>query len=319
MDALRPLVERRGWHAPDLETMVRAGWTTARLSTLNGSNREEFEQLVADMKEWDEQFTLEWSELEIMAGEAYFQETGTRMTHSKRSAAEWIQAHLEHQRDSRRRLHERWAEEKIAKELPRKGKATLARWPTRLERRLEAAGGDQGMREKAEKTERERWTRALLAQIYLAGLPVAQGQEDSEGFTLSRVSKGRRGSTLRKHVKTWDKMAQWLCATFKICWPTHPHQVADYLEARISEPCAKSTPVGIYKTFMFMEFAGEVEPEMQMHRSPCIQNALEQARVRLEQVDLKSRRQAATLLVKVVEAMERTVCDPEESVGHEIS
>ena len=41
-------------------------------------------------------------------------------------------------------LHEDWREERLAKEVPRKGAAQVARWPTRLSRGLAAAGSDLG-------------------------------------------------------------------------------------------------------------------------------------------------------------------------------
>ena len=81
-------------------------------------------------------------------------------------------------------------------------------------------------------------------------------------------------------------------------------------------PAPGSTPASVYKTFMFMEFAGEVPEYEQMHRAPCIQNTLEEARVRLEQVEQRPRRKASPLLVRIVEALESEVCDEEAEAVH---
>ena len=182
----------------------------------------------------------------------------------------------------------------------------------RLAKGLSAAGGDLSLREKAEKKDRERWTRALLAHLQLAKLPVVDVLNERGGLSMGHVAKGRRGSTLRKHVKTWDKVSSWLYSTYQVCWPTCASQMADYLGARVEEPCSRSTPVSIYKTFMFLEYAGEVPECDQMHRAPCIQNTLEKARVRLEQVETMPRRKASPLLVSMVEAMEREVCNEDQ-------
>ena len=76
-----------------------------------------------------------------------------------------------------------------------------------------------------------------------------------------RMGKGRRLSTLRKHVKVWERFSGWLKAVCGIQWPASPVHFAEYLEVRVSEPCGRTIPVSIFKMLIFMENAAEVHPE----------------------------------------------------------
>ena len=70
---------------------------------------------------------------------------------------------------------------------------------------------------------------------------------------MMRIAKGRRPNTLRKHVKTWQKVGQWLELACGKPWPSHAAEFAEYLEAIVQEPCARSAPEAAYKTLMFLE------------------------------------------------------------------
>ena len=54
---------------------------------------------------------------------------------------------------------------KLVEEVPKRGTAKVARWPSRLQKKMNAAGEDQSLREKAEKDERFRWIRELKKQL----------------------------------------------------------------------------------------------------------------------------------------------------------
>ena len=174
-------------------------------------------------------------------------------------------------------------------------------------RKLHLAGSDLALREQAEKSERERWLGELRALMKKADLPVTRWT--AEDSLMMRIAKGRRPNTLRKHVKTWQKVGQWLEATFGKPWPSAPSEFAEYLEAIVQEPCAKSAPEAAYKTLMFMEFAGEVSEVDFIHKSSAVRNALEEAQLRLASVELKPARQALLLPLAIVIAMEAMVMD----------
>eukprot|EP00913_Durusdinium_trenchii_P028945 g27139.t1 len=117
----------------------------------------------------------------------------------------------------------------------------------------------------------------------------------------------RRPNTLRKHVKTWQKVGQWLEMTFGKPWPSTPSEFAEYIEAIVQEPCAKSAPEAAYKTLMFMEFGGEVEESAFLHRSSAVRNAIEEAQMKLASSEIRPSRKALLLPLAVVMAMEEMV------------
>ncbi|CAJ1348464.1 unnamed protein product, partial [Effrenium voratum] len=141
----------------------------------------------------------------------------------------------------------------------RKGKAPLARWPCRLSRLVGRAGDNMDLRDRAERSERTRWTVMLKRIIVESELPAAEGwNADPDGTAWHRIGKGRRSTTLRKHVKTWRHVATWLYSTFNVPWPRTIGQFIEYVMHRVAEPCGKSIPTSLMKTLMFIEVAGEV-------------------------------------------------------------
>ena len=73
--------------------------------------------------------------------------------------------------------------------------------------------------------------------------PAVQGEDPGRDLSR-RFGKGRRVNTLRKHVKTWEKMAEWMMATFRHHWPW---EFALYLEARANEPCGRTVPSSVFR------------------------------------------------------------------------
>ena len=141
---------------------------------------------------------------------------------------------------------------KLSEVVPAKGTAKVTRWPTRFQRRMNEAGEDQRLREKAEKDERMRWIRELKYLLEDGAFPaVASGAGSLE--LSRRFGKGRRANTLRKHVETWKKLSDWIFATFRHAWPENAGEVTAYLESRADEPSGRSVPSSIFKTLMFME------------------------------------------------------------------
>ena len=194
--------------------------------------------------------------------------------------------------------------------VPRKGTAVLARWPTRLDRLKSEASDNLELREKAEKSERDRWIGCLRGILMEVDVPASRSLLDVQGLTLTRrFGKGRRSSTLRKHVKTWVKFRTWLVATFGVKWPAEPFHFSTYLEARADEPCGKSIPASLLKTLIFMENAAEVPKSDQINNAPTIRNTLEEVALQLESVDMKPKKQALLIPVAVVISWERTVLD----------
>ena len=197
---------------------------------------------------------------------------------------------------------------KLIECVPKKGTAKVTRWPTRLQKKMNAAGDDQALREKAEKDERGRWIKELKKQLEDGECPAVASHADAAELTR-RFGKGRRANTLRKHVRTWEKLSSWVSATFQHPWPENAGEVAAYLESRADEPCGRSVPSSIFKTLIFMECAGEVPLEQQLNRDPAVKNVLEEVNMQLAEKSGGFTRRAWHIPIAIVVAWEDVVVD----------
>ena len=290
---------------PEIGTALEEeGWTVQRLATLHDEDPPVIEELVERLSK-----ILKWNvmiddvvDLILLSHRAA--EVAWRVE-GNTSAAELLVAH--HTRELQDKIEEvrKRRLQHLVELVPAKGTAKLARWPTRLHKKLETAGDNQQLRDEAEKTERGRWIKMLKDLLVEADTPVTKGGGD----LTRRYGKGRRVGTLRKHVKTWQKESSWMKATFDLPWPIEDWQFAMYLESRADEPCGKSVPASIFKTLMFMENAAEIPVEEQICRKPALKNVLEEINAQLGELDHRFTKRAWHLPVKVVAAMEDAVMD----------
>ena len=283
------------------------GWNVQRLGTLGDQDEELIATALRSLEERlgmpvDPQPLLGLIEVAAKAAEISWR------VEARTSDAELLVIH--HQKKLQDKMNE-WraiAQEGLNLAVPEKGKAPVARWPTRLAKRLNSAGQDQRLREKAEKDERSRWIRALRNQLLDGRCPVMR--DGALGRHISRrFGKGRRASTLRKHVKTWEKLSQWMLGTFRHPWPTTPEQFCAYLECRADEPCGKTIPNSIFKTLMFMENAGEIKAEDQVCRSAAVRNVLEEVNLQLAGQGGGFTKRAWHMPVRLVVALEAVVME----------
>lgn len=209
-----------------------------------------------------------------------------------------------------RKINERRAQEteRVAGLIPRKGTAKVDRWPSRYAKKLDLAGDNSTLRESVERSERARWLSELKKILIEAECPsVDEARPGGGSAAINRVGKGRRVNTLRKHVKSWQRLREWLTATFYVVWPTMPHHFAAYLEARAEEPCGKSVPGSILKTLLFMESAAELEDDEKIGHRSAVKNVVEEVNMRLEGEAPRFVKQAWHMPVALVIALEEAV------------
>eukprot|EP00913_Durusdinium_trenchii_P028161 g26404.t1 len=296
-----------GLNTWETAVMEAAGWSVTRLATLQDCGRETLEAMVWRIQQRESEFAVSTDTLSELVRRAATRARTRHMWDAKRGSHELLEAHVAHQRSVRRRAFDEVVEDDVKKRIEMVGTAKRGRWPTRLSMKLHIASGDLAMRELAERQERDRWIVEIKEIVKRARLPVARRSSDEA--LMIRVAKGRRANTLRKHVKTWMKASRWIEATFGYSWPETPEAFAEFLEAMVEEPCAKSFPESVYKSLMFLEYAGEVPEADQICRAPAVKNALEEAALRLQSVELKPSRKALVLPVSVVISWEAHVCD----------
>ena len=309
MDSLVALSSLSGCPPEVGRVLEEIGWNVQRLGTLDDADEESIEAVATSVEEkmrkpLDVAVLLALIEVAAKAAKVSWQAEG------RSGDAELLVAHMVKEMEDKMNLHRRAAAEKLRQMVPRKGKAKVQRWPTRLHRRLNEAGDNQALRESVERNERNRWIKELKSILREAGAPVMARDEIFEGVDLTRrYGKGRRASTLRKHVKTWERVRKWMKVTFHKAWPTQPEEFAMYLEARANEPCGRTVPSSIYKTLLFMEAAGEFPVEEQLGRASAVKNVLEEVNMSLAEFEPRFAKKAWHLPVKVVELWEEMVLD----------
>lgn len=212
------------------------GWNVSRLATLEGCELEEMQMILDGLSEEAGTDLFQARDLRAMVTVCHRMAEISWQAEGSTNGAELL---------AERRQVER---ELAMKAVVRKGKAKILKWPTRLGKLLAVAGDNAQLRQSAEETERLRWIEELRKILVEAKLPAVEVDE-WHGVPTQRIGKGRRASTLRKHVKTWWRVREWLMASFDIPWPRVPGHLALYLEARAAEPCGRSVPASIYKTF----------------------------------------------------------------------
>ena len=176
------------------------GWNVQRLGTLHDEDLSVIDELtegISKILKWrvNAQDVADLVLISHRAAEIAWRVEG------RASGADLLVAH--HTRDLQDKIEEirQGRIRNLVGLVPAKGSAKLARWPTKLHKKLEAAGENQQLRDDAEKTERGRWIKELKELLVEAEVPVTRGGGD----LTRRYGKGRRAGTLRKHVKTWQK------------------------------------------------------------------------------------------------------------------
>eukprot|EP00435_Cladocopium_sp_Y103_P017366 s1708_g4.t1 len=292
----------------ELQVLSFAGWNLQRLATLSDLGPRDVLDLVLELRKKPGLDQLDPASFENLIAAAAFQCREVWKCEARQPDADLLIASEMALNMKRRKTVIDQCQKIAHSTIPRLGKAARARMPTRLGRRQELAGGDLFLREAEERKERDRWLKELQKVLVDATLPVSANLGRGE-VSDTRFAKGRRGSTLRKHVKTWRIAERWFLGAFGVSWPASGLQVAEYLEARLAEPCARSVPTSFFKTLMFLEHAGEVPEHERLCDSAAVRNMMEECNMRLEACTLRQRRQAILLPIALVESMERLVTD----------
>ena len=308
MVSLKGAAQLRKLNVELAECLESLGWNIQRLGTLQDAESLVVDSVLAGARAAKEGSVFRWEDLTDLIYECNLMAEVAWKAEGSASDAELLEASMVARKEAEKVERQRGDASRIMKIIPRKGKAKVTRWPTRLGKLMSVVGKNEQLRHQVEEAERDRWIKELKSIMEEAGLPAVTAG-GWEGFPTVRIGKGRRASTLRKHVKTWTRARSWLISAFGVPWPQHAVQFALYLESRAMEPCGKSIPASIYKTLMFMEHAGEVHKDDRIQNDPALKNALEEISVRLESGEIVPRKQAMHIPVKIAMAWEQVVGD----------
>ncbi|CAE8658280.1 unnamed protein product, partial [Polarella glacialis] len=148
-------------------------------------------------------------------------------------------------------------------EVPKVGPVGQISWKSRgAKAQVLAERPDQ--RAAAEEVERQRWNLQVCQIVIRNDLPVLKVAATSldPDRALANCTGRARSKTLRKKVRTWLVIENWLKATFGLERPTLASQMVDYIEDRATEPCGRTAPATAIPALRYFEKVGEVECPM---------------------------------------------------------
>ena len=201
-----------------------------------------------------------------------------------------VQINLDHEMARKRARAER--EDTAFKKLADPSVGQLpAVWRGKAYRRVEATG-DEKAQERAETKEREKWAGRLIDLLLEAQLPfgleVEQRGLDPKGLEASRCLRGTRWTSIKKRCSDWAPVRRFLLAEEGRPFPTAARDLVRYLEVKRQGGAAKTTFLSVLGALRFLEEAGEVKCEDQLHKHPALANLAKEATA------AKARAQAAT-------------------------
>lgn len=197
--------------------------------------------------------------------------------------------------------------------LVKKHKGEQMRWATRRERRLAVHEGDPQQREKIEEDERQRWVRVLAEFLKEGDTPryrEARRTLDPEA-SMSHCAGGVRARTLRKRLRAWRRLRDWLLRAKGLVWPGRPADVADFLEDLTREGCARTVPNTMLAAISFMEERGGIASDDRCSTAGFIVSTVRDMSLRLA-AGAPPTKKAPELHIRICVALEQYVLDDEK-------
>ncbi len=105
--------------------------------------------------------------------------------------------------------------------------------------------------------QRQHYVQIMVNKLIMLECPtaVAAAQGGDPRAVLGLLAAGRRASTLRVRIRTWEALERWLWASHGERWPKDWRRVLDYLITRVAEPCGRHTLIGVVYATVFWEKA----------------------------------------------------------------
>eukprot|EP00913_Durusdinium_trenchii_P008635 g8109.t1 len=168
--------------------------------------------MVWKAQEVDESFDIDREMLVDLVKRAGVRAENMHLWDAKRGAQDLLDAHVAHQRQTRRKTFDELVEADTTARVEMVGTAKRARWPTRLGKKLHIAGTDLALRELAERKERDRnlmWQTANLTSK--VGL-LATWPE----ILNAVVGESEHNVNWQATIKYWEKVLQMASAKMQV-------------------------------------------------------------------------------------------------------
>ena len=165
-------------------------------------------------------------------------------------------------------------------------------------------------RQDAERAEKGRWLAHLAALLVGTQTPLGQKLVEKPAACNSM------GLGLRKRcanrVRALRRYFTWLATSHQVPFPSSEEHLLDYLELKVQDPCTREALKVVHQTLVYLEEVSEISPAGRLTVRPPFSNLL--AELLSQTRPGAEPRQAPRPLVRVLEAIERTVVDYREPV-----
>ena len=166
-------------------------------------------------------------------------------------------------------------------------------------------------RQDAERAEKSRWLAHLATLLVGTQTPLGQRLVEKPAACNS-FGLGLRSGTLRNRVHALRRYFTWLATSHQVPFPSAEGHMLDYLELKVQERCTRVALKVVHQSLVYLEEIAEISQAARLTVRPRYSNLLAEL---LSQTKLGAEpRQAPRPLVKVLEAIERTVVDYREPV-----
>ena len=161
-------------------------------------------------------------------------------------------------------------------------------------------------RQDAELAEKSRWLGNLATLLVGTQTPLGQRLVQKPAACNS-MGLALRSGTLRNRVHALRPYFSWLATSHQVPFPSAEEHMLDYLELKVQEPCTQTAFKVVHQSLVHLEEISEISPAGRLTVRPRYSNLF--AEQLTQNKPGEEPRQAPRPLIKILEAIERTVVD----------
>ena len=113
----------------------------------------------------------------------------------------------------------------------------------------------------SETAEGSRWVAFLADLLRHTDTPMGRLMRENPS-NIQLLGWGLRAGTLRSRVRSIRKFLEWLSAAHNVAFPVHRHQLIEFLQVRLSEPCVRGSLKAAHRSFLFLQEAAGISEKI---------------------------------------------------------
>lgn len=164
------------------EALEGAGWNLSRLATLEGAESQILDSILDGIRKEHPGDSFRWVDLQDLVRASFRMAEIAWKAEGNTNGAELLEEGLRSRAMAVARERKKEDSSQVMKMVPRRGKAKVVKWPTRLGKLIAVVGENENLRQQAEESERNRWIEEL--KILLREAAHYQWQRSKSGMEL---------------------------------------------------------------------------------------------------------------------------------------